>query len=263
MGRSVVVGAGHMGSVVAGRLADELPGAEVAVVEPSADRRAALGRDPRLRVRESYRPEPGDTVVLAIPPAALDAFAAGLPAEAFRTATVVSVMAGVRLASLAARLGTPHVLRAMPNLAAEAGQSMTLLCPGPGARPEDLERAERVLSAIGAYLVVPDESLLDAGTALVGSGPALVAYLAKAFADFAVEAGFGPADALRMTCQVLRGTADLLAAGDGGPERLYRRAATPGGTTEQGISCLADHRVQDALHEALARTAARSRELAG
>ncbi|MEU6503284.1 pyrroline-5-carboxylate reductase family protein [Streptomyces californicus] len=260
--RAVVVGGGHMGSVIAGRLTEELPGAGVTVVEPSPDRAAALRGNQRLRVEESYRPEPGDVVVLALPPTALDSFVSGLPADALHDATVVSIMAGVRLETLAARLGTPRVLRAMPNLAAEVGQSMTMLCPGPGAGDDDLAGAEKVLSAIGEVLVPPDESFLDAGTALVGSGPALVAYVAKGFTDYAEQAGFDAAGSLRLTCQVLRGTADLLEAGNTGPEELYGRASTPGGTTEQGIARLGEHRVQDAVRDALEKTAARSRELA-
>ncbi|MFJ2023748.1 pyrroline-5-carboxylate reductase family protein [Streptomyces sp. NPDC087897] len=263
--RAVVVGGGHMGSVIAGRLSDELRGAEVTVVEPSADRAAALREaEPRLRVEESYRPEPGAAVVvLALPPAALDSFASGLPADAFHDATVVSIMAGVRLETLVARLGTARVLRAMPNLAAEVGQSMTMLCPGPGADDDDLARAEKALSAIGEVLVPPDESFLDAGTALVGSGPALVAFVMKGFTDYAQRAGFDAAGSLRLTCQVLRGTADLLEADGTSPEELYGRASTPGGTTERGITCLGEHRVQEAVRDALEKTAARSRELAG
>ncbi|MEU6477303.1 pyrroline-5-carboxylate reductase dimerization domain-containing protein [Streptomyces sp. NPDC047017] len=261
--RIVVVGAGHMGTVIARRLLEGPPRARVAVVEPADERRAALRDVPGLCVEASYRPEAGDMVVLALPPQAFGSFVDALPANAFAAATAVSIMAGTRLETLASGLGTGRVPRAMPHLASEVGQSMTLLCPGPDLPPGELERAERALSVIGRVLVVRDESLLDAGTAVAGSGPALVAYLTQAFTDYARQAGFDDADARVPACQVLRGTADVLEGTGTGPEALYRRASTPHGTTEQGIACLREHEVRAAVRTALERTAARARELAG
>ncbi|MZD06172.1 NAD(P)-binding domain-containing protein [Streptomyces sp. SID5785] len=262
MERTVIVGGGHMGAVIARRLAHERPGTPVTVVEAASGRAADLAGDRALTVVAAYAPEPGDLLVLAVPPTALDRFAAELPAGALHDVTVVSVMAGVRLETLEARLGTARVLRAMPNLAAQVGRSMTLLCAGPGVGAGDVAAVQTELSAIGAVQLVLDESDLDAGTALAGSGPAFVAYVARAFTRFAAQEGFNDAAGLRLTCQVLRGTADLLEASGTDPERLYRQAATPGGTTAEGITCLEEHDLQAVVVEALERAAARSRRLA-
>ncbi|MFI8348035.1 pyrroline-5-carboxylate reductase family protein [Streptomyces sp. NPDC085596] len=261
MERIVVVGAGHMGSVIVRGLLDGLPGVEVVIVEPSAERRASP--DGRAEVAAAYDPRPGDLLVLAIPPQAFESFADGLSPKACADTTVVSIMAGVRLETLASALGTDAVLRAMPNLASRVGQSMTVLCPGGQVRPDGVERAERALSVIGRVLVVRDESLLDAATALVGSGPALVAYLAQSFMGFARGSGFAAADALVLTSQVLRGTADLLTEPGVTPESLYRQASTPHGTTAEGIATLREHRVGESVRAALEATTERARELAG
>lgn len=263
MDRIVVVGAGHMGSVILGGLLGGLPDARVAVVEPSPERRAALPDDLRLAFETSYRPEPGDLVILAIPPQAFESFVSGLPPEALREATVVvSVMAGIRLPALVAGLGTRSVVRAMPNLAADVGQSMTVVCPGTDVGPDVLDRVERGLSSIGRVLVVADESVLDAATAVVGSGPALVAYLTQAFTDYTREAGFSARDAQLIAAQVLRGTADMMEEGTD-PVTLYQQASTPHGTTEAAVTCLREHHVHHTIRTALEKATARSRELAG
>jgi pyrroline-5-carboxylate reductase len=259
--RIVVVGAGHLGSVVAGGLVDGMPQAEVVVVEPSAERRASL--DGRAEATATYEPRPDDLLVLAIPPQAFDSFAEGLPHGACARATVVSVMAGVRVETLASALGTDAVLRAMPNLASRVGQSMTVLCPGDQVPAGEVDRAKGALSVIGKVLVVRDESLLDAATALAGSGPALVAYLAQSFTDFARAAGFDADGALLLTSQVLRGTADLLSEPGVTPESLYQQAGTPNGATTEGIATLREHRVGESVRTALEATTERARELAG
>ncbi|MEU9924344.1 pyrroline-5-carboxylate reductase [Streptomyces griseoluteus] len=261
MERIVVVGAGHMGSVVVRGLVDGTPRAEVVVVDPSAERRASL--DGRAEVTATYEPRPDDLLVLAIPPRAFDSFADGLPHGACARATVVSIMAGVRLAALSSALGTETVLRAMPNLASRVGQSMTVLCPGDQVPADGVDGARNALSVIGKVLVVQDESLLDAATALTGSGPALVAHLAQSFTDFARAAGFDADDALLLTSQVLRGTADLLSEPGVTPESLYRQASTLYGTITQGIATLREHRVGESVRTALEATTERARELAG
>lgn len=261
MERIVVVGAGHMGSVVVRGLLDGLPQVEVVIVEPSAERRASL--DGRAEVAAAYELRPDDLLVLAIPPQAFDSFADGLPRGACAETTVVSIMAGVRLDTLSSALGTGTVLRAMPNLAARVGQSMTVLCPGDEVPAAGVDRAKGALSVIGKVLVVQDESLLDAATAVAGSGPALVAYLARSFTNFAQASGFTPEDALLLTSQVLRGTADVLSEPGVTPESLYQQASTPNGTTAEGIATLREHRVGESVGAALEATMSRARELAG
>jgi pyrroline-5-carboxylate reductase len=108
---------------------------------------------------------------------------------------------------------------------------------------------------------VAHEALLDPATALCGGGPAFVAYFADAMQDFALASGFGADNARRMTLQILRGTAALIAASGKQPSRICSEVMTPGGTTERGIACFDEFGVRHAVREALARASARSGEL--
>lgn len=260
--RIVVVGAGHMGSVLVRALRTTMSEVPLTVVEAEPERAAAL-RAEGVPTAASYEPAPDDLVILALPPQALGPFAAAQPPGTFRDVTVVSVMAGVPIATLTERLGAPRVVRAMPNVASQVSQGMTVLCAGPGVAPTEAARAEGALGTIGRVLAVSDEALLDDATALAGGGPAFVAYIAKAFRDFAEAAGFPADQALDLACQVLRGTADLLERTGQDPEQIYRSVMTPGGTTEQGIRALEEHGLHDILVDALRRAAGRARELGG
>ncbi|MBT2450398.1 NAD(P)-binding domain-containing protein [Streptomyces sp. ISL-43] len=169
--RIVVIGAGHMGSVIVHGLRRNLPDVPLTVVEPSAERLTALRQD-GIDAVPQYVPHPGDVTVLAIPPQALAAFAAGQPPGTFHDVTLVSVMAGVPTAILAALLGAPHVVRAMPNVASQVSEGMTVMYAADTVTPEARALAERALTSIGRVLVVDDERLLDDATALAGGGPA-------------------------------------------------------------------------------------------
>ncbi|MFI9773448.1 pyrroline-5-carboxylate reductase [Streptomyces sp. NPDC051956] len=265
MQRVVVIGAGHLGSVIATGLSDRLPGDRLAVVEVSQARAAALSRalGTQVTTDPGYRPEPADLVVLAIPPQAFPGIAAAQAPGTFTDCTVVSVMAGVDIPTLSARLGTARVVRVMPNTAAAVHEAMTVLCPGRGVARSELAAVERVLTALGRVATVHDESLMDAATAVCGGGPAFLAYVAEAFTDFAEHTGFTTGQARVMAAQLLRGTAGLLESGTHTPRQLYRQVMTPGGTTERGMSVLQEAALQDAVRSALARAAHRAGELRG
>lgn len=210
-----------------------------------------------------YVPQTDDLIVLAIPPQSFAAFAHGRPAGAFRQATIVSVMAGVPTAAIIRRLDAPYVVRAMPNVASQVSQGMTVMYASAAVTAPKRAVAERALGSIGRVMVVADEDLLDVATALAGGGPAFVAYVAKTFTDFADKAGFTDEQARILTCQVLRGTADLLETTRQDPERVYRNAMTPGGATERGILALQQHGLHDNLLDALEQAGGRARELGG
>ena len=258
MQRIVVIGAGHMGAILIGGIRKNLADVALSVVEADQDHADALREWLGVDVRPDYSAAPGDLVILAIPPQAFEDFATGQGPRALTGVTVTSVMAGVSLATLREQLGTPAVVRAMPNVAAEVGQSMTVMCLGPEVPPRGAALAEKAMACVGQVLIVTDESLLDAATAISGGGPGIISYLADAFTDFAAMAGFSAEQALLMTCQVLRGTADLLETRGGDPEQVYRQVMTPGGTTERGIRHLAGHDVHDALVDALEQSALRA-----
>ncbi|MGY0488147.1 pyrroline-5-carboxylate reductase family protein [Streptomyces sp. WG-D5] len=261
MQRVVVMGAGHMGSLIAAGVRRSLPGTRLAVVDVSPAHIARAREAWGVEATPRYAGEPGDLVVLAVPPQAFEALAAAAPPAAYADATVVSVMAGVGLGTLTARLGTTQVVRAMPNAAAEVGAGLTVLCPAADVTDARAAAARRVMGTVGAVVETHDEAALDAATALCGGGPAFTACFAQELVAYASEAGFDAATARVMAAQLLIGTARLLTEADRSPEDVQRAVATPGGTTEQGLRALRDGGLAGTVRTALDRSAARSREL--
>ncbi|MEV6318565.1 pyrroline-5-carboxylate reductase [Streptomyces sp. NPDC051776] len=261
MHRVVVIGAGHMGTAIIAGLREKAGDLPLEVVEIAQSRMRAVREEFGIIARSHYTSRPGDTVVLAIQPQQFEEFAAAQGRGAFEGVLVISVMAGVSTAVVGSRLDTGGIVRAIPNTPSEVSQGMTVMCPGPAVTPGETGRAERVLSAIGQVLTVADEALIDDATALCGGGPAFVAHIAGAFIEFAVKAGFRPAEARLMSCQVLRGTADLLGSTGREPDQLCREVMTPGGTTERGVFHLLEQGLRDVLVEALRLSANRSRQL--
>ncbi len=256
-----VIGAGHMGTAMIAGIRKQMPDVRIEVAEQSAERVGLLRDQFGIEARDAYTPRPGTVVLLAIPPQAFEEFAARAAPGSYRDCLVISVMGGVTVAAITKLLDTQRVVRSIPNTPSEVGQGMTVFCADPSVGEADVEAARRVLSVIGEVLRVADETLLDDASALCGGGPAFVAHIAGAFADFAVTAGFDASQARAITCQVLRGTADLLEVTRRDPEEVARQVMTPGGTTERGMSVLRQRNLHAVITEALDSAAARSREL--
>lgn len=266
--RLLLVGCGRMGSAMLdGWLAG--PGvAQVAVVEPSA---APDAQDTNSQVIRCAAAEAlpadfvPDVVVLAVKPQMM---AAVLPAyrRFVRPETVfLSVAAGWTLASFARALGDDaRVVRAMPNTPAAIGRGVTVLVAGAGV--DDAQRAacDRLVRAVGSAEWVEIEALMDAVTALSGSGPAYIFLLAEAMAAAGAAAGL-PADlADRLARATVSGAGELLRRSDDAAAKLRENVTSPGGTTAAALKVLMDE--QDGftplLTKALAAAAERSRQLA-
>jgi len=178
-------------------------------------------------------------------------------------ATVVSLAAGIRIATMAAALPDGvAVVRAMPNTPALVGEGMFGVSPGPAVTDEQLRTVVALLEA-GGKVVVVDESRQDAVTAVSGSGPAYVFYLAEAMIAGGVAEGLDPDTARILAAQTLVGAAKLLAGSDASAEELRRRVTSPNGTTHAAITTFDERGVKDGLIAGVAACAARSAELSG
>jgi pyrroline-5-carboxylate reductase len=173
---------------------------------------------------------------------------------------VVSIAAGVTLATLEALVPGYPVVRAMPNTPALVRRGAAAIAPGSHAGEEHLTRTERILAAVGTVTRVP-EALLDAVTGLSGSGPAYVFLLAEALIDAGVGVGLPRPVAQALVIQTLLGSATLLAEGPEGPEALRAAVTSPGGTTAAGLAALESRAVRAAFLEAVAAATERSRAL--
>jgi pyrroline-5-carboxylate reductase len=261
----VVVGGGQMGSALvagllgSGRLAPD----QLCVVEPVEARRAALAASHPGLVTSSA-PDPAQVggaagVVLAVKPDVAEA--ALRPVGVAGARRVLSVVAGLTTARLEAVLPeTVPVVRAMPNTPALVGAGVSVISGGSRVHAEDLDWAEDVLSAVGTVLRLP-ERLLDAVTAVSGSGPAYVFLVAEALIEAGVLSGL-PRDVSReLVTETILGSARLLKESGEEPERLRAAVTSPGGTTAAGLRALEARAVRSAFLEAVASAAERSRQL--
>jgi pyrroline-5-carboxylate reductase len=266
--RTVIIGCGHMGSALARGLLGTALRPALHLIESSAARREYLAGQNGLTPHEGWTLAaeleigPGDLIVLAIPPQLFGAFAAAEHHKFWPTTPVISVMAGLTSAFIASSLGTDVVIRAIPNTPSEVFEGMTVYFAGPEVSEDTVVEAERLLSSIGRVLRVDNEDLVDDATAICGGGPAFVSYIVDAFCEFAGARGFTEAASRAMVGQVFSGTATLIERSGKPPMQLCREVMTPNGTTERGIAAFDAAGLRSSLHDALAASADRSRELA-
>ena len=174
----------------------------------------------------------------------------------------MSIAAGVTLGRLEGALGgRARVIRVMPNAPAMVGQGMAALVRGRNATRADEAFALRIFRAVGDAVALKDETLLDAVTALSGSGPAYVYLFAKALADAAVAQGLPAELALRMALKTIRGAEENMRRSPMTAAELIRIVASPGGTTEAALKQFGADGFSDIVARAIHAAAERSREL--
>jgi pyrroline-5-carboxylate reductase len=265
----VLLGAGKMGgAMLDGWLERGLDPRQVRVIDPHLDAaRASELRSRGVLVASSDGDPagslPAKVLVLAVKPQTM---AEALPAAAplaGRQTIVISVAAGIRLSTLEAGFapGQP-VVRAMPNTPAQIGQGMTVAVPNAHVARGQRDLVDRLLAAVGAVAWADDEALIDAVTAVSGSGPAYVFLLAECLAEAGRQAGL-PADlAAQLARQTVAGSGALLGGSALPPDELRRAVTSPNGTTAAALAVLmAEDGLQPLLTRAVAAARKRSIEL--
>jgi len=264
----VLVGGGNMGSAMLdGWLAHGLTAASICVVEPAAVNAAAVARrgvaviDNPALLRAESTPE---VIVLAVKPQAIDSLLPAYVKFAARGAAVLSIAAGKTIASLTQKLGAnTAVVRAMPNTPASIRLGISVACSNAHVSQVQRARCDELLACVGSVLWIEDERLLDAVTAVSGSGPAYVFLLAECLALAGVEAGLPAALAERLARETVAGAGALLARSPLPFETLRGNVTSPGGTTAAALSVLmAENGLQRLLSRAVSAASQRARELA-
>jgi pyrroline-5-carboxylate reductase len=234
----LLVGCGRMGTaLLGGWLARGLPPEAVRVIEPApGDWLRASG----VALSGPLPPSPA-VAVIAVKPQAMAAALPGLAAFGGGPTLVLSIAAGTPLSAFEAAFGpgTP-VVRAMPNTPAAIGRGITAMVGNAWAAEPHLALAETLLAAVGEVVRLPGEALIDAVTALSGSGPAYVFHLIEALAAAGEAEGLAPELALRLARATVAGAGALAAETGADPGRLRRDVTSPNGTTEAGLAVLMD-----------------------
>lgn len=226
---------------------------EVSVGEPVADRRAYLEQNYRVRTEQSNLDAARDAelVLLAIKPQDLAAVSEQLKDRLQPGQSVLSIIAGTKMSSLAQYLGHPAVIRVMPNTPAQIGQGVSLWTCTDQVETPAREMAKSILGTVGVEIYVDDEKYLDMATALSGSGPAYVFLVIEAMIDAGVYVGLPREMARTVALQTIYGSTKLVMETGKHPAQLKDMVVSPGGTTAEGLQMLERAGVPAAFVEAV------------
>jgi pyrroline-5-carboxylate reductase len=265
-GPLLLMGAGKMGgALLAGWLKQGLDPALVVVQDPAPppDVAALMGRHGVASGSPPALPRAPSVVVLAVKPQAMGAVLSDVVPLLGRETVVLSIAAGRTFNSIAKPLpkGT-GIVRAMPNTAASVGRSITVACANAAATRDQALCCDMLLQAVGEVIWIEDEALLDAVTAVSGSGPAYVFLLAECLAEAGVAEGLDHELASRLARATVFGAGELLRRSDLTASELRENVTSPKGTTAVALAeLMGKPGLQRLLLRAVAAAAKRSREL--
>jgi pyrroline-5-carboxylate reductase len=265
-GTVILAGCGQMGSAMLRGWLKSGAAARFVIVEPGGISEE-LSSSPLVAVHRSST-ELGDAlapdaIVFAVKPQMIGDV---VPAyrRFVRPGTVfMSIAAGTTIANLAGNLGDAAIVRVMPNTPAAIGRAISVACANPRVTPAQRQLCDALLAAIGESTWVEDEGLLDAVTAVSGSGPAYVFLLIETLAEAGAQAGLPPELALHLAQATVAGAGELARVSPETPARLRENVTSPGGTTRAALDVLmASDGLAALMTRAVAAATARSRELA-
>ena len=238
--RILLVGGGKMGSaLLQGWLAAGFGVAQFMVNEPapSDDLAASVAVvNPTAEQLEQSMP---DIIVLAIKPQMADSVLPDLIPAVRRSTVVISLLAGQSIEHLSALLGGHDlIVRTMPNTPAAIGLGMTALIASDGVSAAQKQDAGHLMQAVGETVWLDSQKQMDAVTAISGSGPAYVFYLAETMMSAGVSLGLSEEMALQLARQTIVGAATMMVQSDTSPSQLRRNVTSPNGTTEAALDVL-------------------------
>ena len=261
------IGGGNMASALISGLANP-PRSDLAirVVDPNPEARTRLQAtfpvsaytDPVAAI------ENADVVLLAIKPQTMPQVLDQLAGRIVPGQLLLSIAAGITIDTFAERLGSEHaIVRCMPNTPALIGHGITGMTAGRNCSARQRELAEEIMSAAGEVVWLDDEALMDAVTAVSGTGPAYFFLLTEVLAQAARELGLSPHTADRLAAITCFGAGAMVATSPDEAEELRRRVTSPGGTTEAAMAVLDSGGFRNLMRAAVRAAEARSRELSG
>lgn len=236
---------------------------DLLLIEKSAERGETLKAEQTGVVVDTIGPRIGevDLVILSVKPQDFPSVHAELRSVIQPTQLVLSIMAGISIQKIQEVLAHPLVIRAMPNTPALLGMGMTAFAAAKEIEVSSLRRVENLINATGRSVFLEDESLLDAVTAVSGSGPAYFFYLVKAMIEAGKQMGFEESLSALLVKQTMLGSFHLLNTADKSLDELIRAVASKGGTTEAALKRFEEGGLADTLIAGLHAAQQRATEL--
>ncbi len=268
-GDLVLAGAGNMGgALLAGWLDGGLDPARIIVQDPSPPPRIAdllAKRGVRVASALPRLDAPPAVLLMAVKPQIMEEVFPPLAKLAGKSTVVLSVAAGRTIHSFERHLAPGiAVVRSIPNTPASVGRGITVATANTNVTPQQKDMCSALLSAVGETAWVDDEALIDPVTAVSGSGPAYVFYLAECLAEAGVKAGLAPDLAAKLARWTVAGAGELLHRSDLPAGTLRENVTSPNGTTFAALQVLmAQNGLQPVMTGAVLAASRRSKELAG
>jgi len=251
----LIIGGGNMGqsfakSFLHNHIADI---ANFAVLEKDSSKYDELKK---IGIRHIYNVsdkfiENFDLVVLAVKPQAFADLSIDLKKHISDEQVVLSIMAGISIENIQNSLSISKIIRAMPNIASQIGEGMTVFTSSENVTRIELVTVQNLLGSTGKNLYVSDEKLIDAGTAISGSGPAYVLYFMQAIMDSAKELGFSVHQAEMLTYQTFKGIVEFFQNSKDSCSEMIDKIASKGGTTEAALQMFENQKVNLAINKAI------------
>jgi len=257
------IGGGNMATaLISGLLGKGFSAAEISVVEINGENRTRLQRDFAVRVFENIAEgiAGSQIIIFAVKPQQLRAVAQEL-ASSLSGQLLISIAAGILARDLARWSNCQSIVRAMPNTPALIQSGMTGLYALPAVTPAQRVLAQNILAAVGETLWLDDETMMDAVTAISGSGPAYVFYFIEAMQQAAQKLGLNAEDARSLSLATFLGASKLAVSSDDDVSVLRARVTSKNGTTERALLSLSSNHVAEHIAQAAQAAAERSREM--
>jgi len=240
-----IIGAGAMGSSIASIVSKNEHSWKLSVVDSKRDYSSLSD---------------ADVVLIAVKPQSFLELSNSIKTLLKEKTLVVSIMAGVSIATIERELHAERVVRAMPNLGAQFAESMTVWC-GKNLTSKDRSFARAFFALMGEQFEVSDEDFVDKATAVSGSGVGFLTYIIEAYIAETIKLGFSPSDASTLVLQTLKATNTLLQKKDKTPEQIRTAVTSKGGTTEAGLTALMKRRLSGIFAKTFKKAYARAKKL--
>jgi len=261
----VIIGGGNMGSAIAHSLINTqtLSKSDLSIVELSARQRERL-KSLGCLIYEEIGPEISsyDGILLAVKPQVSSSVFKAMSPHLHENQVIISIMAGLSIQQMVEELKHTAIVRVMPNTPAQIGEGVSVYFPTESVTSEQCEFTQTIFQSSGIAFAVQNEDAIDAATAISGSGPAYVFYLAEHMLKQAQTLGFSEDEATQLVQQTIKGAASLWQSQSLPVDELRKRVTSPGGTTEAALTTFEKNDVGLGIQKGMQAAYQRAKDLA-